>query len=119
MKIKTKLNEATSILKDLGMPNDQLNERSALTLLCLANIKPENRWDDNNKIEKIGVTPIMNWMEKYYKKKYAPNTRETIRRQTLHQFVEGGIAIYNPDKPDRPTNSPKACYQITNEILEL
>ncbi|MGM1295147.1 BsuBI/PstI family type II restriction endonuclease, partial [Enterobacter hormaechei] len=47
---------------------------------------------------------------------YAPNTRETFRRQTLHQFCDGGIAIYNPDKPDRPVNSPKACYQIAPEL---
>jgi hypothetical protein len=61
----------------------------------------------------------MDWIKKHYKKPYAPNSRETFRRFTLHQFVEGGIAIYNPDKPDRPTNSPKACYQISPEVVSL
>lgn len=67
----------------------------------------------------IGVTPIMNWCEVFYGKKYAPNTRETFRRQTLHQFIDGGLCLYNPDRPDRPVNSPKACYQITSELFDV
>lgn len=54
----------------------------------------------------------MDWVREYYGKDYAPNTRETIRRQTMHQFVDSGVALYNPDKPNRPVNSPKAVYQI-------
>ncbi len=53
------------------------------------------------------------------KKPYAPNTRETVRRQTMHQFVDAGIALYNPDKPDRPVNSPAAAYQIEPAALTL
>ncbi|HER34219.1 MAG TPA: restriction endonuclease, partial [Halothiobacillaceae bacterium] len=67
----------------------------------------------------LGITPIMDWARQYYKKDYAPNTRETVRRQTMHQFVDAGIALYNPDKPDRPVNSPKAVYQIEDAVLEL
>ena len=37
----------------------------------------------------------------------------------MHQFVDAGIALYNPDKPDRPVNSPKAVYQIEDAVLEL
>jgi len=47
------------------------------------------------------------------------NTRETVRRQTMHQFVDAGIALYNPDKPDRPVNSPAAVYQIEPAALTL
>ena len=54
-----------------------------------------------------------------YGKEYAPNTRETFRRQTMHQFVDAGIALYNPDEPARPVNSPKAVYQIAPEALSL
>jgi BsuBI/PstI restriction endonuclease domain/BsuBI/PstI restriction endonuclease HTH domain len=35
----------------------------------------------------------------------------------MHQFCDAGIAIYNPDKLDRPVNSPKAVYQI--ELAKL
>lgn len=61
----------------------------------------------------------MNWARKHYRKDYAPNTRETVRRQTMHQFVDAGIALYNPDVPDRPVNSPKAVYQIEPSTLGL
>ena len=37
----------------------------------------------------------------------------------MHQFVEAGIALYNPDEPDRPVNSPKACYQISPETFAV
>ena len=37
----------------------------------------------------------------------------------MHQFVQAGVARYNPDKPDRPVNSPKAVYQISPETLVL
>ena len=67
----------------------------------------------------VGITPIMDWAREHYGKEYAPNTRETFRRQTMHQFCDAGIALYNPDKPDRPVNSPKAVYQIEPAALAL
>ena len=67
----------------------------------------------------MDITPIMDWEREHYGKDYAPNTRETVRRQTMHQFVNAGIALYNPDKPDRPVNSPKTVYQIEPATLTL
>ena len=57
----------------------------------------------------LGITPIMDYTREHYGREYAPNTRETFRRQTMHQFVEAGIAVYNPDDPARPVNSPSTC----------
>jgi BsuBI/PstI restriction endonuclease domain/BsuBI/PstI restriction endonuclease HTH domain len=67
----------------------------------------------------MGITPIMEWIRRHYKRTYAPNTRETVRRQTMHPFVDAGVALYNPDKPDRPVNSPAAVYQIEPSVLAL
>jgi len=67
----------------------------------------------------MGITPIMDWAREHYAKEYAPNTRETVRRQTMHQFCDAGIALYNPDQPDRPVNSSKAVYQIEPASLSL
>lgn len=61
----------------------------------------------------------MEFAREHYGKRYAPNTRETFRRQTIHQFVDAGIALYNPDDPTRPVNSPKAVYQIEPDTLAL
>lgn len=109
---------AHQIIIDLGLPRAQQNERSALSLLALMNLTPGKAWADaENPL--MGITPIMNWVREYYGKEYAPNTRETFRRQTMHQFCDAGIALYNPDKPDRPVNSPKAVYQIEPAALVL
>jgi hypothetical protein len=67
----------------------------------------------------MGITPIMDWARQHYAKDYAPNTRETVRRQTMRQFVDAGIVLYNPDRTNRPVNSPKAVYQIEVATLKL
>jgi adenine-specific DNA-methyltransferase len=115
---KRKVEEALGILETLGMPRGQQNERSALTLLALLDLEPETPWS-NAGAPLIGITPIMEFCRDHYGKDYAPNTRETVRRQTMHQFVDAGIAVPNPDGPDRPVNSPKFCYQIESTVLAL
>ena len=112
-----KIDDGLKILKALGMPKGQQNERSALTLLALLDLKPSGIWDELER-PLMGITPIMDYCREHYGREYAPNTRETFRRQTMHQFVEAGIALYNPDKLDRPVNSPKACYQISDEAFQ-
>ena len=109
---------ALQILTSLGLPRAQRNERSALCLLALLDLTPGKAWAKaDNPL--IGITPIMDWVRKHYEKDYAPNTRETVRRQTMHQFVDAGLAPYNPDKRDRPVNSPKAVYQVEPAALAL
>jgi adenine-specific DNA-methyltransferase len=118
VKIKKRIDEAIEILQELGMPKAQQNERSALTLLAITSIKPPIPWKEAQ-ASLIGITPIMDFIKEHYGKEYAPNTRETFRRFTMHQFVEAGIAVQNPDKPDRPVNSPNWCYQIEPAALAL
>ena len=118
MTIEQKLADALFILNQLGLPRQQLNERTALCLLCLVDIQPDSNWADaTNPL--VGITPIMDWSRLYYERNYAPNTRETFRRQSMHQFIEAGLCLYNPDKPDRPVNSPKAVYQIEPNLLKV
>jgi len=112
------IDEAIEILTALGLPKAQQNERSALCLLAILKMTPNTAWKDADS-HLIGITPIMSWAADYYQKDYAPNTRETIRRQSMHQFCDAGIALYNPDKPERPVNSPKAVYQIEISTLAV
>ena len=117
-KADQKINDALNILHALGLPRQQLNERSALTLLSLLALEPETGWKDaSNPL--MGITPMMDFFSEHYGKKYAPNTRETVRRQTVHQFLQAAMIVANPDKPSRPTNSPKAVYQIETSTLTL
>lgn len=114
-----KIAEAQIILKDLGLPKSQQNEISALTLLALCDISETDNWKDAKKIS-LGVSKgVMKFISDVYQKEYAPNTRETVRRFVLHQFVQGRIADYNPDIPDLPVNSPRAHYAISKEALAV
>lgn len=116
--ILNKLKEAKGILSAIGMPKQQTNDRSAYVLLALANIKETDTWSHAEKKE-LRIVDMMNFMATYYDKVYKPNTRETIRKDTIHQFVDGAIAERNTDQSDRPTNSPNYCYCLTDEMLKL
>jgi len=118
VRAKKKIDEALEVLKALGLPRAQQNDRSALTLLAILDLKPAMPWS-KARAPRVGITPIMYFCRDEYGKTYAPNTRETIRRQTMHQFVQAGIALSNPDRPDRPINSPDWCYQVTPDMLAV
>lgn len=117
-KATSRIEEAMGILKALGMPPKQTQKRSALTLLALLDLRPKTPWSRASAPLK-GVTQMMGFFKEHYGWEYAPNTREVVRRQTLHQFLEAGLVEINPDRPDRPTNSGKTVYQVQPVVLEL
>lgn len=113
-----KIEQASEILKALGLPKEQQNEMSAMTLLALCGIKEKDNWNKSAR-KSLGLSKgIMTFVKEEYGREYAPNTRETFRRQVLHQFVQARIADYNPDNPKMPVNSPNAHYAITELALE-
>lgn len=115
---RRKIVEALEILKALNVPREQQNERSALSLLALLDIKATTLW--SNVEEPLrGITEMMDYFREYFGKRYAPNTRETIRRFTIHQFVQMGLVVANPDNPLRPVNSPDNRYQVAPAFLKL
>lgn len=120
----SKLIQAQEILKALGMPAAQRNEIAAYTLLALANIKETDPWQEASNHSETISRHIMSFIAQNYPeansgKPYAPNSRETFRRQVLHQFEQGRIVNYNPDNPNLPTNSPNAHYALTLEALHV
>lgn len=115
---KRRVQVAQGILKALGAPRAQYNERSALTLLGLLDLAPLPPWS-GARAPLRGVTELIDWMAENYGKQYAPNTRETIRRFTLHQLIEMGVVVLNPDDPGRPPDSPRNVYQIEPSALAL
>jgi hypothetical protein len=110
--------EASEILKAIGLPPQQHNERSALTLLVLAGLGPNDDWSKASQAL-LRTVDIMGAMRDRFEKDYQPNTRETIRRQTLHQFRDARVVDQNPDDPRRPTNSGLTCYALTDAVLPV
>ena len=116
--ISRRLKEALSVLRDLGLPKQQQNERSALTLLALLDLKPDTSWAKASD-PLCGITPMMEFFKVHYGKAYAPNSREVVRRFTVHQFIDAGLILLNPDDPSRPVNSDKTVYRVDGAVLEL
>lgn len=110
--------EARCALALLNFDRERTNERSALVLLALLGLRPSSPWSKASN-PRLRTVELMAWLRERYDRDYKPNTRETIRRQTLHQFIEAGLVLLNPDNPDRPVNSPNNCYQIEPRAFEL
>jgi hypothetical protein len=113
-----KIKEGLDILIKAGVPHAQQNERSSLTLLAVLDLEKNTPWNQAKK-RIIRIHDILVFIQQNYKKKYAENTRETIRRQTLHQFEQAGIVERNSDDLSRSTNSPNTVYNITDEAWVL
>lgn len=112
-----KLDDAMSILKDLGFGPRQSNEVAAYTLLALLDLSPLQLWSEAD-CPLRGITPIITFIGANYGVQYAPNTRETIRDEAVKHFFEAGMLVRNPDNLDRPPNSGKTVYQIEPHALE-
>jgi hypothetical protein len=114
----SKIDEAIKVLRSLGLPRQQQNERSALTLLALAGIRKTDAWS-GARASPIGIHGIAAFARERYGRDYAENTRETIRRQTIHQFEQACVVDRNRDSPSRPTNSPRTVYCLTDDCLKV
>lgn len=110
--------DALELLKALGLPRKQWNARSALTLLALADLRPDGRWTDA-KNPLLRTVDVMAFIRDVYDKDYAANSRETFRKETLRPFEHARIVDRNPDDPARPTNSGKTAYRLTDEVVAV
>lgn len=112
----SKLENAKEILTSIECPRS--NDLACNVLLALANIKKSTKWSDAQNVL-YTTRDIMDFMRDEYDLNYKPNTRETVRKEVIHYFLQSSIVESNRDKPDRPTNSPKFCYSLTSEFLNL
>ena len=113
-----KLLQAQEILKSLGLPKQQCNDRSAWVFLALANVKPEDNWSAAT-APLLPTVNIMEFIRSEYGKDYKPNSRETIRRQTLHQFDQAQVVDRNRDNPARATNSKDNNYSLNQHVIKI
>ncbi|WP_350657324.1 BsuBI/PstI family type II restriction endonuclease [Psychrobacter sp. S1-30-MNA-CIBAN-0213] len=115
---KEKLEQAKTLLVALGLPSAQCNDRSGWVFLALANIKPSDDWNTAS-APLLPTVNIMEFIRNEYGMDYKPNSRETIRRQTLHQFEQARIIDRNRDNPARATNSKDNNYSLNQPMLNI
>lgn len=114
----TRLDEAKEILKAFGFDKARTNDRAGRTLLALAQLDEASEWSQAQN-PMLGVRAILDWIRDQLEFDVAENTRETYRRQTLHQFRDAGFVIYNDDDPGRPTNSSASNYRLNPQALAV
>ena len=121
----TKLAEAKRILAAIGVP--QQNTRTALVLLAMFDLRPTAPWSEAA-VNTLGTTECMDWMAEHYpdipkgKKdptRYAPNTREDVRKDSIQPLVLAGVLQANSDAPGRATNDRNYCYHPSQLALKL
>jgi len=115
---QVKLEQAKLLLTSLGLPKAQCNDRSAWVFLALANIKPCDDWIESQ-APLLPTVLIMEFIRNNYGMDYKPNSRETIRRQTLHQFEQARLVDRNRDDPMRATNSKDNNYSLNQIVLDI
>ncbi|HEY1351807.1 MAG TPA: Eco57I restriction-modification methylase domain-containing protein [Ktedonobacteraceae bacterium] len=116
--VKTRIAEAIGLLKELDLPRGLHNERAALMLLALLQLKPEMPWSQASNAL-CDTRALMEFLKEHYGKDYRPHPRETGPDQRVHQCWTAGVLVVNPDQAGRPADSPQAIYQIEPGALEL
>ncbi len=99
---------------NLGMPKRQQADICILTILSMANLKPESDWSSATN-EWIRIHDVIAFANQYYDVDYAENSRETFRKQAMHHFRTAAIIEDN----GMATNSPNYRYRLTNEFLNI
>ncbi len=117
-KKQARINEALSVLNQLGLPIEQLNERTAICLLALLDLPITKNWNEATN-PMMGIRAILDFARKKMGHNYAENTRESFRKYSVKQLVAAGLLLLNPDEPDRAVNSSKNCYQVEPAALAL
>lgn len=87
----------------------------ARTLLALAHLTQQDEWRKAASDEPMRTVDIMEFMKKYYRKAYKPNTRESVRKQALQPFLQAALV----ENIRRATNDGSGGYVLTAEFLSL
>ena len=108
------ITETRELLAAIGLPKAQQSDICVLTVLGMADIKPETDWSEatNNWLR---IHDIIQFANANYPVSYAENSRETFRKQALHHFRTAAIVEDN----GKSTNSPNYRWRLTREFVNI
>ena len=109
-----KIEETRDFLDHIGMPKAQQADICCYVILAMAGIKPDMQWKEATN-EWIRIHDIIQFANSYYGTTYAENSRETFRKQALHNFRTAALVEDN----GKATNSPNYRYRLTKETFQL
>lgn len=109
-----KVEAIRNLLQSIGMPKAQQSDICCLSILAMADVKPDADWNTATN-DWIRIHDIIQFSNTYYGTTYAENSRETFRKQAMHHFRTAALIEDN----GKATNSPNYRYRITDEALKL
>lgn len=118
-----KMNEMETILKSLNMPLKLSNSRTILTLLAIAGLSENSRWNKTREAY-LRIHDMIVFINEHYPNKggtdekrggYKENSRETIRDDTVTPLCDLAILEHNGEK----SQSEKNGYRLTKEFAIL
>ena len=110
----TKLEETRSLLCALQVPPEQQADVCCYALLAMANLREPDSWSEASN-HWIRIHDIISFTRDAYGVFYAENSRETFRKQAMHNFRNAAFIEDN----GTATNSPNYRYRLTDEMLAL
>ncbi len=115
---KEKIEDAKNILVSFGLPENQQNKLSALTLLALCNLRAEDEWTKATKKSMSVVKDIIEFVNSNYNEDYKVGSRESFRKIALKPFIENNIAVLNPNDRGLSQNSSKTHYALSDVTFD-
>lgn len=129
--IQIKISEARKILQAIGIPlgegelkTELRQNRLALTLLAVADIKPSSKWmdakihDDGNDYA-LRTRDIINFWNNFYKLDISLSSYDNVRRKNLVYLIEAGLVLRSANDPDANTNDPTRRYAISQAGVDI
>ncbi len=109
-----KIEEIRKLLESLELPRKQQSDICLLTILGMAQLKKRTKWADSSN-EWMRIHDIIAFVNKNYGVEYKENSRETFRKQALHQFRMAAMVEDNSEA----TNSPNYKWRLTEDFVEV
>lgn len=115
------ISSVKSILNEIGFPQKNITDITAICVLALYDTKPRTNLikDYTNLAQGARIRDILDFSRTDLGKNYAENTRETVRKHSLKYLVDSGMVIQNADDPNRVTNSGLNNYILSDSFKTL
>jgi hypothetical protein len=99
-------------------------QRLALALLAVANIKPNSLWSDaayfeDEKSWALTTREIIKFWNEHYGERLSSGSYDDVRRKDLVILVEADLVLRSAGKPNASTNNPQRRYAISPDAKNL
>ena len=123
-----KVDEALQLLRSAGVPIEALTsvgqDRIALALLSIANMKPETPWSEaaihgDGANWKLTSRQIINFQNEHWRQKISSGSYDDIRRSDLEPLLLASIAVASAGNPNASQNNPTRSYAVHPDAAGL